>query len=94
MKKIVPLNTTADGCAFTIVARYDGRACLDGMTRGGGTTRPRECWRLPMNTDRDGCYKTIYGRMGRLSWENYLGRIEHGGWESYMTCVLEVWMTE
>lgn len=36
MKKIVPINTTADGCAFTIVTRYEGRAYLKSMTRGGG----------------------------------------------------------
>ncbi len=36
MKKIVPINTTADGCAFTIVTRYEGRAYLKSMTGGGG----------------------------------------------------------
>lgn len=35
MKKIVPINTTADGCAFTIVTRYEGRAYLKSMTGGG-----------------------------------------------------------
>lgn len=34
MKKILPINTTADGCAFTIRARYDG-ACLRSLTGGG-----------------------------------------------------------
>ena len=34
MKKIVPINTTADGCAFTIVTRYEGRAYLKSMTGG------------------------------------------------------------
>ena len=34
MKKIKPLNTTADGCAFTIVTRYEGRAYLKSMTGG------------------------------------------------------------
>lgn len=37
MKKILPINTTPDGCAFTIVARYGARAYLKGMTSGGGT---------------------------------------------------------
>lgn len=36
MKKIVPLNTTGEGCAFTIVTRYEARAYLKGMTSGGG----------------------------------------------------------
>ena len=35
MKKILPINTTADGCAFTVRARYDG-ACLKSLTGGGG----------------------------------------------------------
>ena len=26
MKKLIPTNTTADGCACTIVSRYEGRA--------------------------------------------------------------------
>lgn len=36
MKKTIPLNVTADGCAFTIVTRYEGRAYLKSMTSGGG----------------------------------------------------------
>jgi len=36
MKKAIPINTTADGCAFTIVTRYEGRAYLKSMTGGGG----------------------------------------------------------
>ena len=31
-----PINTTADGCAFTIVTRYEARAYLKSMTGGGG----------------------------------------------------------
>ena len=42
-----------------------------------------------INTDADGCCKCIYARMGRLSWENFLGRLEHGGWDSQMTCIME-----
>ena len=34
--KIEPINTTPDGCAFTIVTRYEARAYLKGMTSGGG----------------------------------------------------------
>ena len=45
--------------------------------------------RRGLNTDADGCCKCIYARMGRLSWENFLGRLEHGGWDSQMTCILE-----
>lgn len=33
MKNQIPINTTADGCAFTIRARYDG-ACLNSLTGG------------------------------------------------------------
>lgn len=35
MKKQIPINTTVDGCAYTIRARYDG-ACLKSLTGGGG----------------------------------------------------------
>jgi hypothetical protein len=40
--KIEPINTTPDGCAFTIVTRYEARAYLKGMTSGGGTFLVRE----------------------------------------------------
>lgn len=44
MKKILPLNTTPDGCAFTIVTRYEARCYLECMTRGGGLIiQQREC---------------------------------------------------
>lgn len=36
MKKVIPINTTADGCAYTIVSRYEGRAYLKTLTSGGG----------------------------------------------------------
>ena len=42
----------------------------------------------------DGCCKCIYARMGRLSWENYLGRMEHGGWDCQMTSILEIYETD
>lgn len=35
MKTIKPINVTADGCAFAIVTRYEGRAYLKSMTGGG-----------------------------------------------------------
>lgn len=44
-----------------------------------------------LNTTKDGCHKTIYSRMGRLSWENLLGRLEHGGWDCQMTSILEIY---
>jgi hypothetical protein len=50
--------------------------------------------RVPINTDKDGCHKTIYSRIGRLSWENFLGLLEHGGWDSQMTCLLEIYPEE
>ena len=34
MRKAIPINTTSDGCAFTIVTRYEGRAYLKSMTGG------------------------------------------------------------
>jgi hypothetical protein len=46
--------------------------------------------KIPLNTV-DGVCKTLTTRDGRLGWENYLGRLEHGGWDSMMTCVMEVW---
>lgn len=44
---------------------------------------------IPLNTV-DGCCKCLVTRMGRLSWENFLGRLEHGGWDSKMTSVMEI----
>jgi len=38
MRKQKPINTTNDGCAFTIVTRYEGRAYLKSMTGGGAVT--------------------------------------------------------
>ena len=32
----IPINTTPDGCAFTIRTGYERHAYLNGMTRGGG----------------------------------------------------------
>lgn len=46
--------------------------------------------RIAINTV-GGCHKTIYSRMGRLSWENFLGRIEHGGWDCQMTSMIEIY---
>ena len=34
--KQIPTQTDAEGCAFTIVARYEGRANLKCMTSGAG----------------------------------------------------------
>ncbi len=35
MKKVIPTNLTADGCACAIVARYEGRAAyVKGLTSG------------------------------------------------------------
>ena len=96
MKKAIPINTTADGCAFTIVTRYEGRAYLKSMTGGAAITLAPGFLRSRtiLNTCLDGTCKTIYSRMGRLSWENFLGRIENGGWDCQMTSVLEVWTSE
>jgi len=49
---------------------------------------------VPINTTADGCCKTIYTRLGRLSWENYLGRLQGGGWDCQMTSILEIWTKE
>lgn len=48
MKKVIPINTTTDGCAYTIRARYDG-ACLKSLTGGGHTSRTRGLWRSGQN---------------------------------------------
>lgn len=50
MKKVLPINTTSDGCAFTLRARYDG-ACLRSLTGGG--------WILP----KYGSYGDIVGHI-------------------------------
>lgn len=49
---------------------------------------------VPINTDSDGACKCITTRQGRLSWENYLGRLEHGGWDCQMTSILEIYDDE
>lgn len=36
MKRIIPINVTDEGCAFTIRTGYERHAYLNGMTRGGG----------------------------------------------------------
>lgn len=36
MKKIIPINVTAERCAFAIRTGYERHAYLNGMTRGGG----------------------------------------------------------
>lgn len=54
MKKVIPINTTADGCAFTIVTRYEERAYLKSMTGGGGyypCTGVLEVWLEPSQQD-------------------------------------------
>lgn len=45
---------------------------------------------MPINTASDVC-KCLTTRQGRLGWENYLGRLEHGGWDSQMTCIMEIY---
>ena len=47
--------------------------------------------RIMILNGSDGCHKCIHTRQGRLSWENYLGRLEHGGWDSMMTSVMEIY---
>lgn len=46
--------------------------------------------RIPINTV-DGSCKTIFARYGRLGLENFLGRLEHGGWDVQMTSILELY---
>lgn len=33
--KVIPLNTTSEGCAFALRTGYERHAYLNGMTRGG-----------------------------------------------------------
>ena len=44
---------------------------------------------IPMNTI-EGCCKCVFTRYGRLGWENFLGRLSHGGWDTQMTSIMEV----
>ena len=60
------------------------RMCLN--TSGPGIART-----IPINTDIAGNCKCITTRQGRLGWENYLGRMEHGGWDCQMTSIIEVY---
>lgn len=57
----IPINTTADGCAFTIVTRYEGRAYLKSMTGGGGyypCTGVLEVWSDTLTPRRTGLSAT------------------------------------
>ncbi len=46
MKKLIPVNVTSDGCAFTIVSRYDGRASYLKSLMGGVDFSPlRGSWK-------------------------------------------------
>lgn len=68
--KQIPINTTSDGCAFTIRARYDG-ACLKSLT-GGGTTRTRELWRS------GGLARTLTARYYKTGASNILEHWDDG----------------
>ena len=50
--------------------------------------------KIPINTDREGVCKCLFTRYGRLGWENFLGRLEHGGWDTRMTCIMETYEEE
>ena len=96
MKKI-PINTTPGGLAYGIKASYFKNASLTTLTGGGITSPAPGCWRFSrkiLNACADGTCKTIFARLGRLSWENYLGRLEHGGWDCQMTSIMEIWTIE
>lgn len=92
-RSLKPINTTPGGLAYAVKASYFKNASLTTLTGGAGTSRVQECWksRKILHACADGTCKTIFARMGRLSWENYLGRLEHGGWDCQMTSVLEIW---
>ena len=60
----------------------------------GGSRRVGNKVLTPINTTDDGCCRTILSREGRYSWENFLGRLEHGGWDCPMTSFLEVYDEE
>ena len=40
---------------------------------------------------RGGACKCLFARLGRMGWENFLGRLEHGGWDTQMTSIMEVY---
>ena len=45
MMKLIPLNVTNEGCAFTIRTGYERHAYLNGMTRGGDSIRQPGYWK-------------------------------------------------
>lgn len=101
MRKI-PFNTETDGTSRTIKAQYYKNGFVNFFIEGDygatGVLEMEDDYRrkviIPINTTEGGCHKTIYSRMGRLSWENYLGRLEHGGWDCQMTSILEIYEVE
>lgn len=45
--KMIPINVTSEGCAFTLRAKYEAHVYFNGMTRGGGfypATGVMEVW--------------------------------------------------
>ena len=46
--------------------------------------------KVAINTTGGVC-KTLYSRYGRLSWENFLGRLENGGWDCQITSIMEIY---
>lgn len=68
MKNVIPINTTADGCAYTIRARYDG-ACLKSLT-GGGV--------LPEHGGYGGLARTLTARYYKTGLSNILEHWDDG----------------
>lgn len=68
MKKMIPINTTSDGCAFTVRARYDG-ACLKSLT-GGGI--------LPEHGGIGGLARTLTARYYKTGVTNIIGHWDDG----------------
>ena len=68
MKKVIPINTTTDGCAYTIRARYDG-ACLKSLT-GGGI--------LPEHGGYGGLARTLTARYYKTGSSNILEHWDDG----------------
>ena len=49
--------------------------------------------KIPLHTTKSLC-KTLFSRYGKMGWENFLGRMIGGGWDSQPTSIMEVYETE
>lgn len=69
MKKLIPINTTADGCSYAIKARYCTTSLANMM--GGGRT-------LPVHWYNGGMARTITARYYKTGASNILEHWDDG----------------